>query len=324
MGNDGALACDSMQFWQTPVTPACEADGQRLQMAHSKGIACRSRAKNDMPQYTRVMIAAPSDFDPHIDPVAAARWAAMPAAGVPWLHEEVGRRMAERLDYIKLPTKDWTNWSWRRGGKPVHSALKTSLWQKLTAAPFKRPADLSQDMIWSNMQLHMEAAPKLMIEGWHAALKTDGFVLFSCLGPDTLMELRAAYERRAWPAPLHQTTDMHDWGDRLVGQGFAEPVMDMERLVLTFATPERALQELRELGRNLNPNRRAGSQALSSKAWRASLLGALDEVRGADGQIALTFELIYGHAIKPKPRVKLSPASSVSLANMREMLKRSP
>jgi malonyl-CoA O-methyltransferase len=182
-------------------------------------------------------------------------------------------------------------------------------------------------MIWSNMQLHMEAAPKRMIEAWHAALKTDGFVMFSCLGPDTLMELRAAYQRRDWPAPMHTLTDMHDWGDRLVAQGFAEPVMDMERLVLTFATPERALQELRELGRNLNPARHnseqgIGSQAIWSKGWRVSLLEALEECRNSGGQIALTFELIYGHAIKPKPRVKLSSSASVSLANMREMLRK--
>ena len=280
-----------------------------------------------MLQYTRGMIdAVPSDFDPHIDAIAAARFAGMPVHSAPWLHEEVGRRMAERLDYIKLPTKDWTNGSWKRGGVPKHPAMQTSLWKKLnpfglslSKSSFKPPPDLSQDMIWSNMQLHMEAAPKRMIESWHAALKTDGFVLFSCLGPDTLMELRAAYERRGWSAPLHTLTDMHDWGDRLVAQGFAEPVMDMERLVLTFATPERALLELRGLGRNLAPDRPHG---LSSKAWRRELLVALDECRNAEGQISLTFELIYGHAIKPKPRVKLSSSASVSLSNMREMLKR--
>lgn len=228
--------------------------------------------------------------------------------------------MAERLDYIKLPTKLWTDWSHQRGGKPIHTALKTSFWQKFKSENIVQPADLSQDMIWSNMQLHMEAAPKRMIEQWHAALKTDGFVMFSLLGPDTLMELRAAYQRRGWPLPTHTMTDMHDWGDRLVAQGFAEPVMDMERLVLTFATPERAVQELRELGRNLNPVRGVGSQAIWNKAWRTSLLEALDECRNAGGQIALTFELIYGHAMKPKPRIKLSPHSAISLQTMREML----
>lgn len=265
-----------------------------------------------------------SHIDPQIDPLAATRWAAMPAVTTPWLHLEVARRMAERLDYIKLPTKDWTNWSWQRGGKPVHLALKTSLWQKLTAKRWTQPVDLSQDLIWSNMQLHMEASPKRVIEAWHAALKTDGFVMFSLLGPDTLIELRAAYQRRGWTAPLHTLTDMHDWGDRLVQHGFAEPVMDMERLTLTFATPERALQELRELGRNLHPigtDAHLAVQGLRGKAWRRELLTAVGECRNAAGEIALTFELIYGHAIKPKPRVKLSSSASVSLANMREMLR---
>ena len=261
--------------------------------------------------------ASAADFDPLIDSTAAARWAAMPAATAPWLHEEVARRMAERLDYIKLSTKDWTNWSWQRGGKPVHPALTTSFWQKLTAKRWAQPVDLSQDMIWSNMQLHMEAAPKRMIESWHSALKTDGFVMFSLLGPDTLIELRAAYQRRGWSAPLHTLTDMHDWGDRLVQHGFAEPVMDMERLTLTFATPERALQELRELGRNLNPERMNGANR--SKGL-PELLAALEECRNSDGQIALTFELIYGHAIKPKPRIKLAAQSAISLRDMREML----
>lgn len=174
--------------------------------------------------------------------------------------------------------------------------------------------------MWSNMQLHMEAAPKCMIEAWHAALKTDGFVLFSCLGPDTLVELRSAYERRGWSYPMHPLTDMHDWGDRLVAQGFAQPVMDMERLTLTFASPERALAELRGLGRNLSVHR---SRQTFGRVWRQALLDAMDECRNEEGQIALTFELIYGHAIKPKPIVKLSSSSSVSLAQMRAMLGRS-
>ena len=45
-----------------------------------------------------------------------------------------------------------------------------------------------------------------------------------------------------------------DWGDMLASNGFAEPVMDMERITLTFETPERLLQELRGLGRNLHVN----------------------------------------------------------------------
>jgi malonyl-CoA O-methyltransferase len=64
--------------------------------------------------------------------------------------------------------------------------------------------------------------------------------MFSCLGPDTLRELRALYAALGWPPPAHEFTDMHDWGDMLVASGFAEPVMDMERITLSFATPSAA------------------------------------------------------------------------------------
>ena len=69
--------------------------------------------------------------------------------------------------------------------------------------------------------------------------------MFSCLGPDTLRELRGSIRARGWPPAGHEFTDMHDWGDMLVDAGFAEPVMDMERIVLTWRTPEACLAELR-------------------------------------------------------------------------------
>ena len=34
----------------------------------------------------------------------------------------------------------------------------------------------------------------------------------------------------------------------------------------------------------------------------------------------MTFEIIYGHAFKPKPKVAVSPESAVSLRDMRQML----
>ena len=110
-------------------------------------------------------------------------------------------------------------------------------------------------MLWANMALHLSADPQALMGEWQRALATDGFLMFSCLGPDTLRELRALYAALGWPPPSHEFTDMHDWGDMLVQTGFAEPVMDMERITLSFATPQRLLRELRELGANLHPER---------------------------------------------------------------------
>ena len=184
------------------------------------------------------------------------------------------------------------------------------------------PADASVQMLWANMALHMAADPQGLIARWHRALAVDGYLMFSCLGPDTLRELHAVYAALGWPPAGHAFTDMHDWGDMLVHAGFAEPVMDMERITLTFATPERLVQELRELGCNLHPQRFG---ALRGRRWRERLYQALAD-RLADpaqgGQLALTFEIIYGHAFKPAPRVRVSESSAVSLQDMRAMLRR--
>ena len=132
-------------------------------------------------------------------------------------------------------------------------------WRRWAPARHHGPLpDAGVQMLWANMALHMSADPQALIAQWHRALATDGFLMFSCLGPDTLRELRALYAALGWPPPAHDFTDMHDWGDMLVHAGFAEPVMDMERITLTWETPARLLEELRELGANLHPGRFAG------------------------------------------------------------------
>jgi malonyl-CoA O-methyltransferase len=104
----------------------------------------------------------------------------------------------------------------------------------------------------------------------------------------------------------------------LVHTGFAEPVMDMERITLAFDSPGRLLSELRELGANLHPAR---FSALRGKAWRARLHEVLDtQLRGADGKLTLTFEIIYGHALKPVPRAPMGEKTAVSMDDMRAML----
>ena len=292
-----------------------------------------------------------SDFlPPSIDPVAAVRWHMTAPAASPWLHEEVGQRMQDRLQWICRTPARWVSWQPVRGGlqahasvaqryaqapchvvedAPVAQALAAQTWAKPWWSPARwsgaattlaQPADGSMELVWANMRLHEQANPMAMLRQWHAALAVDGFVMFSCLGPDTAQELRAVYDRLGWPAPTQSFTDMHDWGDMLVQSGFAEPVMDMERITLTFATPERLLQELRELGRNLHPQRFAG---LRGRAWKQQLCQALAQELATDGPgspLAITFEVVYGHAFKPQPKVAVSGESTVSLDQMRSML----
>lgn len=151
------------------------------------------------------------------------------------------------------------------------------------------------------------------MQDWCQALNPQGFVMFSCLGPDSLQELRALYADLQWPPPHHAFTDMHDWGDMLLQAGFGQPVMDMERITLSFAKPERLLEELRGLGRNLQPQRFA---ALRGRQWRRELLDELEQ-----RPLQLEFEVIYGHAFKPSPRLSVRPETVLSLAQMRDTLR---
>lgn len=256
--------------------------------------------------------------------------------------------MEERLQWIVREPARWLHWSPLQGGRKAHEQLvrrypkAQGFVQQNTAAQVQMArAQLQQawwtparwlkpdaqfampqepvDMLWANMALHMDADPQALIQRWHATLAVDGFLMFSCLGPDTLSELRRVYAQFGWPAPSHDFTDMHDWGDMLVHAGFAEPIMDMERITLTYSSAESLLKDLREMGRNLHLQR---FPALRGRHWHSQLCAALEsELRGPDGRLALTFEVVYGHAFKPQAKLNVLPKTVVSLEEMRRTLR---
>ena len=291
---------------------------------------------------------------PTIDKIAAQRWLQIvppPDKNTsPWLHEEVARRMEERLSCMVQQPKSWLHWQPLQGGLQVHSKLldryhhsacyvteqteaQNKLAQKLLTPAwwkarrwqsrlpqFKGPDEPIQ-MLWANMALHMAADPFALLQRWHGLLAVDGFVMFSCLGPDTLIELRKVYAQMGWEEPAHQFTDMHDWGDMLVQAGFAEPVMDMERIRLTYSSPESLIAELRQLGRNLHVQRHG---ALRGRTWKKDLYHAISQnmqENANDGRLSLTFEIIYGHAFKPVPRIKMQSQATFTLEQMQTALR---
>jgi malonyl-CoA O-methyltransferase len=146
------------------------------------------------------------------------------------------------------------------------------------------------DLVWSNLAFHWFDDVPAAIAEWHRAIRPRGLLMFSALGVDTLRELRAAGLRT--PA----LPDMHDVGDALVGAGFAEPVMDTERLTVTWTDPLRMATELRALGGDPSRGRPRG---LATPRRRDAALAALAaRLRGADpdAPMAVTFEVIHGHA----------------------------
>ena len=290
-----------------------------------------------------------SELLPPLDPVAAKRWQRLVAQSPPaWLHEEVAKRMAQRLVLMRSHPTHWVHWQPSLGGWAAQALVSqqypqalctvvesdvqvlsharqnlTPPWWKRwrTRVPrFALSLDQPARMVWANMGLHMQARPQALMAQWQGALAPEGFVMFSCLGPDTLRSLKGIYSQQGWPPAAHDFTDMHDWGDMLLEAGFAQPVMDIEHITLTYPDAPSLLAELRTLGRNLHPQRFSG---LRGKSWLTSLHKGIEQgliSPQSSGRLALNFEVIYGHAFKATAKALSSDTVHISVQDLRSKL----
>ena len=237
------------------------------------------------------------------------------------LEAEIGARMLERLDYVKLaplrvldagcgPAREAHALAARypraaivlldsalpmlRLARPAGGFLSRFLARRNRGAVCgeleRLPlASSSVGLAWSNMSLHWVADPLAAIRELHRVLEPGALLLFSTLGPDSLKELRAV----AGPSRVHGFTDMHDIGDMLVGAGFADPVMDAELVTLTYASARDFLADLHASGQTCALAGRP--RGLAGRGFLSALTGALDAGRRAD-RVEATFEIVYGHA----------------------------
>ncbi len=168
----------------------------------------------------------------------------------------------------------------------------------------------SADLIWSNCVLHWVNDAESVIAEWARVLKPEAALLFSCFGPDTLEQVRTAFA--AVDALPHTIAfaDLHDYGDMLASHGFAQPVMDMERLTLTYSSADAFWADVRALGGNPLKGARRG---LVGRAARARLDAALESQRNPSGQLELSVEIVYGHAWKGAARARGDGLSVVSM-----------
>jgi malonyl-CoA O-methyltransferase len=249
------------------------------------------------------------------------------------LQHEVCARMLERLDYVKhRPAAILDAGSGTGNAVPAllerypgatlvaldlsramleRTRSRVKWWQAL---PGLRPplhgicADIerlplareSVGLVWSNLALQwMNDLPRALAE-MQRVLAPAGLLMFSTFGPDTLRELREAFAGVDDHTHVSRFVDMHDIGDMMVAAGFADPVMDMEQITLTYADVRALMRDLKSIGaRNATLQRPTG---LSGRALLTRVERNYEAFR-KDGRLPATFEIVYGHAWKPEPRL---------------------
>lgn len=235
------------------------------------------------------------------------------------LQARVGQELASRLDLLKLQpgvvldlgagTGRGTKELKRRFGGSLVVALDMApgmlrearrnqplfrKFERICADAMRLPfADASVDVAFSNLMLQWCEPVDVAFQEIRRVLKPQGFFAFSTFGPDTLKELRAAWSEADGYNHVNQFLDMHDIGEALVRAGFTEPVLDVDRIQLTYDTAVALMKDLKAIGaHNVTAGR---SRGLTGRGRLARFSAAYERYR-RDGRLPATYEVIYGAA----------------------------
>jgi malonyl-CoA O-methyltransferase len=227
-----------------------------------------------------------------------------------WLADEVAERLSDRLDWLKITPRRilWLGAAEQRAAaltKRYRGATLTAFPANGRTAGTKRSlisrwydrlghrtreggssaasfalAELagSAELLLANLLLYHAQEPKALLAAWQELLAPHAPLFFTTFGPDTLKEVRALAGDSPWP----HLPDMHDLGDLLVQLRYAEPVMDMHYLTISYQTPQGFWADW---GPWLAPD---------AKQHAATL-------RQVTFPLAITVELVFGHAWRAVP-----------------------
>lgn len=154
-------------------------------------------------------------------------------------------------------------------------------------------ANACMELIISNLTLQW--CPHLLptLQEWYRVLKPNGLLMFTTLGPDTLIELRQSWAAVDQHPHVNEFLDMHIIGDALLQAGFSEPVMDRDMITLAYPDLPTLMRQLKGIGAQTVTTPRA--RGLQGKQRFAQLQQQYEQFRYREG-LPATYEVIYGHA----------------------------
>ena len=184
----------------------------------------------------------------------------------------------------------------------LHEARRHQQWlrrfERVCGDAMRLPfADASVDVVISSLMLQWCDPPDAAFAEVRRVLKPDGFVAFTTLGPDTLVELRTAWAEADGDTGgynhVNHFTDMHDVGDALMRAGLSEPVLDVDRIQLTYPDALSLMRDLKAIGaHNVTAGRPRG---LLGRARLQRMQQAYEAYR-RNGKLPATYEVVYAVA----------------------------
>ncbi|MBA2650021.1 MAG: malonyl-ACP O-methyltransferase BioC [Legionella sp.] len=260
------------------------------------------------------------------------------------VQKEIGRRLLERLQYMKIAPERILDLGCGTGylsrelrlkypkSQIVGLDLAKSMllqarnkqgWRRrwslvsadMNCLPF---ADGQFDLVFANQAVHWGSSMQNVFGELNRVMKVQGCLMFTTLGPDTFKELKKAWSGVNDHAHTNEFPDMHDVGDWLMAEHFLEPVVDMENLTVHYQSLQKLVQGLKKQGvKNINPQRNKG---LTSRAAWANFLNNYELLRTENGSYPLSYEVIYGQAWKGELRQKHKDGETfISLSQIKKM-----
>lgn len=251
------------------------------------------------------------------------------------LQTEVRQRLLERLDYMRIAPRQMVDIGSGTGlaaqelvrrfrgarllqldvSEPMLQKARARLprWQRwrgnlqfaVADAETLPLADASCDLVFSNLALQWCNDLDAALTEFRRVLRPGGLLLFTSFGPDTLHELRQCWARADGHVHVSRFVDMHDVGDAMVRAGIADPVIDAERMTLTYADLKGLMTDLKGIGA---VNATAGrARGLTGKARLRAVTDAYERLR-VDGRLPATYEVVYGHGWAPLADAGKAPA----------------
>lgn len=265
--------------------------------------------------------------------------AASAGDGGDFLHEEIAARLVERLGEVRREFTRVLDLGCHGGA--LTAALRagrepaTVVAADLAAALARRAADRTAalplvfdfealpfvpgrfDLVVSGLALHwVNDVPGALIQ-IQRALEPDGLLLAAMFGAGTLAELReclvaAESEVEGGVSPrVSPFVDVRDAGALLQRANYAMPVVDRDRITVSYDNAFDLMRDLRRMGETNALVERRRSFTRRETMLRAAALYQ-ERFADADGRIPATFEVVYltGWAPDPSQPKALRPGSA--------------